>query len=51
MKQPYCLVGNGRYRGMLCKVWEIRWFLRKEKSPRVGYESHRIGQINHTTFF
>lgn len=50
MKQPYCLVGDGRYRGVICKAWEVRRFLKKEKSPRVGNESKRIGQNNHTTF-
>lgn len=34
MRQPYMAVKDGRYRGALCKGWEVRLFLKKEKTSR-----------------
>lgn len=34
MKKPYKQLKDGRYRGALCKVWEVRMFLKKEKTSR-----------------
>ncbi|MED4569638.1 hypothetical protein P9302_09135 [Brevibacillus agri] len=42
MRQPYRLMKDGRYRGTLCKGWEIRKFLTKEKTSR-GNERRNIG--------
>lgn len=42
MKHPYTEIKGGRYRGALCKGWEVRKFLKQEKTSR-GNERRRIG--------
>jgi len=34
LKQPYREAGEGRYRGLLCKGWEVQKFVKKEKTSR-----------------
>lgn len=42
MKKPYEATKGGKYVGKLCKGWEVRQFLTKEKTSR-GNERRHVG--------